>query len=89
MQLLTLDFCSFSNTMPSLADEDQIREAAEVILSIVAEEAALLADEEQDGYGRVFLGGTESNIQEAARAVEHALKAVKGRTNQGAAASSL
>jgi hypothetical protein len=37
-------------------------------------------------FGRVFLGGTESNIQEAARAVENALTAVKGRANEGALA---
>ncbi|MGE0707915.1 MAG: hypothetical protein AB7N76_14465 [Planctomycetota bacterium] len=34
-------------------------------------------------YGRVFLGGSESNIQEAAAAVEHALAAVSGRPNEG------
>lgn len=32
-------------------------------------------------FGRVFLGGTESNIQEAASAVENALAAVTGRAN--------
>lgn len=40
-------------------------------------------------FGRVFLGGTEANITEAARAVEHALESIKGRANQGAKASSL
>ena len=34
-------------------------------------------------FGRVFLGGTESNIQEAASAVENALAAVTGRPNDG------
>ena len=71
MQLLTLDFCSFSNTMPSLADEDMIREAAEAVLSIVAEEAALLADEEQDGYGRVFLGGMSQGAITSVAALMH------------------
>ncbi|HBP18527.1 MAG TPA: hypothetical protein DEA08_12180 [Planctomycetes bacterium] len=32
-------------------------------------------------FGRVFLGGTESNIQEAASAVENALAAVTGRVS--------
>ena len=32
-------------------------------------------------FGRVFLGGTESHIQEAARAVENALATVTGRQN--------
>jgi ethanolamine utilization microcompartment shell protein EutS len=32
-------------------------------------------------FGRVFLGGTESHIQEAARAVENALASVTGREN--------
>lgn len=40
-------------------------------------------------FGRVFLSGSESNIAEAARAVEHALESVKGRANQGATAGSL
>jgi hypothetical protein len=34
-------------------------------------------------YGRVFLGGDEAPIQEAARAVEAALRSVKGRPNTG------
>jgi hypothetical protein len=34
-------------------------------------------------YGRVFLGGDEAPIQEAARAVESALKSIVGRTNAG------
>lgn len=34
-------------------------------------------------YGRVFLGGDEAPIQEAARAVEAALAAVEGRPNKG------
>lgn len=40
-------------------------------------------------FGRVFLGGTESNIAEAARAVENALAAVKGRANESALAKNL
>jgi ethanolamine utilization microcompartment shell protein EutS len=40
-------------------------------------------------FGRVFLGGTDSHIQEAARAVEHALAAVTGRKNEGALARNL
>ncbi|RMG09544.1 MAG: BMC domain-containing protein [Planctomycetota bacterium] len=40
-------------------------------------------------FGRVFLGGSESNIQEAARAVENALEAVSGRPNEGARAAAL
>ena len=35
-------------------------------------------------YGRVFLGGAEAPIQEAARAVEAALASVEGRPNEGA-----
>lgn len=34
-------------------------------------------------YGRVFLGGDEAPIQEAARAVEAALSAIEGRPNKG------
>ncbi|MBX3471136.1 MAG: hypothetical protein KF878_30075 [Planctomycetes bacterium] len=34
-------------------------------------------------YGRVFLGGDEAPIQEAARAVEAALAAIEGRPNKG------
>jgi len=34
-------------------------------------------------YGRVFLGGAEAPIQEAARAVEAALASVTGRPNKG------
>jgi hypothetical protein len=33
-------------------------------------------------FGRVFLGGTEADIHEAARAVESALKAIEGRANK-------
>ena len=40
-------------------------------------------------FGRVFLSGSESNIAEAARAVEQALESVKGRSNKAAKASSL
>lgn len=35
-------------------------------------------------YGRVFLGGAEAPIQEAARAVEAALASVEGRPNEAA-----
>jgi len=34
-------------------------------------------------FGRVFLGGTESDIHEAARAVEKALGSIDGRANSG------
>ena len=40
-------------------------------------------------FGRVFLGGDESNIHEAARAVESALASVTGRANQGERAANL
>ena len=34
-------------------------------------------------FGRVFLGGTESDIHEAARAVDSALASIEGRPNTG------
>lgn len=40
-------------------------------------------------FGRVFLGGNESSIQEAARAVENSLAAITGRKNEGALAKNL
>ena len=50
---------------------EQAEKAAEVeVLEVVAFGA----------FGRVFLGGTEANIQEAAAAVENALAAVTGVT---------
>lgn len=34
-------------------------------------------------FGRVYLGGTEAEVAEAAKAVEHALAAIDGRENKG------
>lgn len=57
-----------------------------VLAANEAEKAAdveVLEIEAFGAFGRVFLGGTESNIQEAAKAVENALAAISGRPNEG------
>ena len=54
--LLQLDFCSIYKMIPNKYGPELV-DAAEVILSMVEAEAALLATEESDGFGKVFIGG--------------------------------
>ena len=53
----TLNFCKLSTIFTDTSDTEQLTAAAQAVWEIVEQEAALLADDNSDGFDRVFVGG--------------------------------